>query len=266
VGLVKVAPTIRGKSQLFDPSDPEQLRSRRNTANRILTLAKAALSWGREHDKLPPMTPDWWRPVKSFLLGDDPPPRMLERDEVLRLLNAAAPDLRDLLTGALMTGARYSELRALKVGDYKPEHANVRIYQFKTHKTLWQPLTPEGQAFFDRRSAGRQPSEMMFTRADGTPWSQSDAQRPMLEATTLAKLEDVTFKTMRATYGKVLLLATRDLELVAKALGHSDSRVTRKHYAQLLPNEVAAGVAKMPAFGITNDKTVRRLRSGGSAR
>src|SRR5271154_2348773 len=74
-----------------------------------------------------------------------------------------------------------------------------------------------------------------------------------LPLTTIAccpALKGVSFKTTRATYGKLLLLATGDLELVAKALGHSDTRITRKHYAQYLPNEVAFAVRKMPALGI----------------
>jgi integrase len=78
----------------------------------------------------------------------------------------------------------------------------------------------------------------------------------MAEAAAAAKLEDVTFKVTRATYGKLLLLATKDLEMVAKALGHSDSRITRKHYAQYLPNEVAAAVARLPVLGIGGDGKV----------
>lgn len=269
VGIVNTPPTVRGKVQAYDPTDPEQMRSRRATANRILVLAKAAMTWGRQHNKLPANMPDWWRQVQPFKLGDDPPPRMLDQDEVRRLLNAAAPDLRDLLTGALMTGGRYSELRALKVGDYDRTHANVRLYQFKTGKTLWQPVTPEGRAFFDALTAGRPASDLIFKRADGSPWAQSDVRRPMLHATIAARLQDVSFKTTRATYGKALLLATRDLELVAKALGHSDSRITRQHYAQLLPNEVAAGIAMMPAFGIATDTNMtvmagrKRSRASG---
>ena len=257
--LAKKPATVRGKVQDFDTEDASQVRARRSTANRILTLVKATLTWARKRDRLPSGLPDYWRSVDPFGLGDDPPPRMLEADEIRRLLNAAAPDLRALLTGALMTGARYGELCALKVADYSNEHGLVRIHQFKTGKTLWQPLTPEGRGFFDRLTAGREPSQLMFTREDGRPWEKSDARRPMIEATVNANLGDVTFKVTRATYGKALLLATRDLELVAKALGHSDSRITRKHYAQLLPREVAAGVALMPALGLTTDNKVSRI-------
>lgn len=252
-------PTRRGKVLEFDPSDPAQARSRKATANRVLTIVKAALNYAWENDRLPPDQPAFWQKARPFELGDDPPPRMLERDEVTRLLNAAAPDLRALLSGALMTGARQGELLALQVRDYSPEHGQVRIHQTKTGKTLLQPLTPEGDAFFDALTAGRPPRDPIFTRADGAPWNRNDLARPMAAATAAAKLEDVTFKTTRATYGKLLLLATKDIELVARALGHSDSRITRKHYAQLLPSEVARGVAQLPQLGLTTSSKVSRI-------
>ena len=249
-GIASQAVVNRGKVQPFDPRDAEQARARRSTANRVLTIAKAALRYGRDAGTLPDSLPDFWQRALPFSLGDDRPPRMLESDEVKRLLNASAPDLRELLSAALLTGGRYSELRTLRAGDYSADYGTVRLYQSKTGKTLSQPLTPEGRAFFDRSTAGKAPRAFLFTKSDGRPWEQCDITRPMRAAVAAAGLEDVTFKTTRATYGKFLLVATLDLELVAKALGHSDSRITRKHYADLLPSEVAAGVAKLPTMGI----------------
>lgn len=258
-GIAGTAPSNRGKAQPFDKRDPAQIRARRATANRNLTIAKAALTWARNSDRLPDTMPDWWKRVAPFQLGDDPPPRMLETTEVTRLLNACEPDFRKIVTGALMTGARYGELCALRVRDFDSEFGTVTLHQTKTGKTLRQALTPEGLRFFESESAGRAADAPIFARADGRPWDPSSQTRPMREAAERAKLEDVSFKTTRATYGKLLLLATRDLELVAKALGHSDSRITRRHYAQLLPNEVAAGIAKMPSLGIDNDNKISRI-------
>ena len=96
---------------------------------------------------------------------------------------------------------------------------------------------------------------------EGCDEAEPDVWAAAVEA---AKLEGVSFKTARATYGKLLLVATRDLELVAKALGHSDSRITRKHYARYLPSELARGVAKLPRLGVDTGTKVARLR-GASA-
>ncbi len=154
-GMAAIAPTVRGKAQVFDPADPDQVRSRRATANRVLTMAKAALSWARQHDALPHDMPDWWRNVSPFNLGDDPVPRMLDQAEITRLLNAAPHDLRTLLQGALMTGCRYGELCRLRVRDYDTEHETVRLFQPKTYKTLTQHLTAEGVELFNALTAGR---------------------------------------------------------------------------------------------------------------
>jgi integrase len=81
----------------------------------------------------------------------------------------------------------------------------------------------------------------------------------MKEAVKAARLVAVSFKTLRATYGKRLLKATNNIEMVAKALGHSDSRITRKHYAQLLPSELASGMALVPALGFKPDRKVKRF-------
>lgn len=259
--MATIAPTVRYKVQPFDPADPEQVRGRRATANRILTIAKAALAWARQNDKLSNDMPDWWRNVPPFALGDDPVPRMLTNEEITLLLNTAPLDLREILKGALMTGARYGELGSLRVRDYDADHGTVRIDQHKTYKTLQQPLTGEGVALFDRLTAGRAKDAFLFTRADGSPWAKKDVIRPMRATVEATGLEDVSFKTTRATYGKLLLMATKDLELVAKALGHSDSRITRKHYAALLPSEVRAGIAMMPALGFDEDRKVSSIRA-----
>ena len=259
-GLIATPPSIRGKPQPYDPADPDQLRKRRATANRTLTMVKAALTHAWKHNReFPKDLPTYWIKVEPFALGEEPEPRMLDTGEVKRLLNVAPADLRTLLHGALMTGARRGELTALTVRAYDPNTRTLRIYQSKTGKTLTQPLTPEGVALFESLTTGRAPDDPIFTRTDGRGWARGDVVRPMRAAVKAAKLEDVSFKTMRATYGKMLLVATKDIELVAKALGHSDSRITRKHYARYLTDDLARGVAQLPALGILSNSNVTRI-------
>jgi integrase len=252
-GLAEKARRNRGKTIAVNMRDPNQVRSRRASANRILTIVKAALNYNWRLDRLGDVTPEWqkvrpFQRVERYMAGLAP--RMLDEDEIGRLLANSPPDLRDLLSAALMTGARLGELVSLRVGDYQPEHARVRIYQSKTGKTLLQPLTAEGAALFARLANTRPSDAPMLTRADGKAWTRHDAARMTRLALAAAGITGASFKTTRATYGKLLLLATHDIELVARALGHSDSRVTRAHYAAYLPDEVAAAVAKLPSLGI----------------
>ena len=158
-----------------------------------------------------------------------------------------------------MTGARRGEIISLRVQHFDPDTGMLRMFQSKTGKTLTQPLTPEGVRLFESLTAGRDPLEYIFTRADGRPWGTHDVTKPMAEAVTAAKLADVSFKTTRATYGKLLLIATGNIELVAKALGHIDSRITRRHYARYVPSELATAMAKLPALGFDKESKVSRI-------
>ncbi|HEY5849892.1 MAG TPA: tyrosine-type recombinase/integrase [Lysobacter sp.] len=246
------APLNRGKVMTFDANDPNQLRARRETANRVLTILKAALNLAWAQESLPnSINRDWWNNVQKFHSSNDAPPRMLDEEEVRRLLNSARSysDLHELIVAALMTGARAGELRALLVENFSEETGRIRINQGKTGKVLTQPLTASGVEFFRSICAGRSGRAPMLRRADGGAWQRGDYRRRFAEVAATARLENMTFKVLRSTYGKLLLIATRDIELVAKALGHSDSRITRRHYAQYLPDELARGISQMPSFG-----------------
>jgi integrase len=269
--LGRSAPTIRapGGKRKRRPgvtmADPNTRRRRRLSANRVWNIFRAALNHAWRDERNGIETDVAWRRVKALEVSEGEPPRMLDSDEVARLLNSADGKFRTLLHGALLTGARYGELCDLRAADFRPAESCIFIRQGKTGKILVQPLTVEGTKFFESMTAGRKATDPVFTKPDGSEWAKSDQARPMREATERAKLEGVSFKTTRATYGKLLLLATQDIELVAKALGHSDSRITRKHYAQYLPNEVAAGVRKMPSLGIVTKSNVKRFKTSRGA-
>lgn len=247
--------TIRGKVQPLDLTDPKQVRERRETANRILSIVKAALNHAISAGTLPENTPKYWELVKPFAPGRRPPPRMLTDAEVTSLVQAASddPPLLDLVTAALATGARYGDLCVLRAQDFDPEAGTIGIAQNKTGDPLRQPLTPEGVKFFRRRCASLAPSDHILLQQNGRPWARSAQSRPMKGLAEKAGIDNFSTKVLRATYGKLLLLATRDLPLVSRALGHSDLRITAEHYAHLLPDEVARGIQKMPPLIAEND-------------
>lgn len=251
VKVSKSRPQKLGQRQ-FDHQDPDHRRARQSTANRLLTTVKAALNWAWRDGLLPENSKDWWRAVQKFKLGEGRPPRMLTNDEIPRLVNACRePALRNLVMAALHCGGRAGELRRIRVQDYSAEFRTIRIYQSKTNKTLAQPLTMEGATFFSNLAEGRAATDFMLLDEDGHEWTAHSYKRAYNVARDAAGLgPDVKFKTLRATYGKLLLLATGNLEIVAKALGHSDTKTTREHYAQYLPNEVRDGISKMPPLGL----------------
>ena len=258
--LAKAPARIRGKdaTRPLDTNDPEAMRKRKATANRILTILKAGLNYAFRDGVVDDDTA--WRRVKPFGNVDAPRVRYLNVRESQRLVNSAAPDLRKLIRGALLSGARYGELIALRVEDYDAEAGTIYIRDSKSGKPRHIPLNDEGQGFFEEATAGRGIDETLFVRADGSPWGKNHQSRPFHEAAAKAKLKDVSFHILRHTYGSFLAAKGVPLQVIAAALGHADTRTTEKHYAHLQPDHVALAIrASLPQISKEKPK-VRQLR------
>jgi len=109
---------------VFDRKNPDAVRRRRATANRLLTYLKAALNQAWRAGLV--ASDDAWRRVKPFKSVDLPVIRYLSRAEITRLLNACPAAFRDLLHVALLTGCRYGELCRLKERPGPPRHPHRR--------------------------------------------------------------------------------------------------------------------------------------------
>src|SRR5262249_2912756 len=136
----------------IDFSDPEQARKRQVSANRVLAILKSALNRafkdGKVHSDIA------WRRVDSFENVERSRNRYLTVAECQRLLNAAGENFRDVLRGALETGARYGELCRLQCGDYNPDSGTIHIRKSKSGKERHIILTDDGREFFAQRVAG----------------------------------------------------------------------------------------------------------------
>ena len=157
-GLVKALPRARtkpGEAQQhreFDGSE-EAVRRRRSSANRVLTILKAALNHAFHDGKA---TSDAaWRKVKPFHGVDAARIRYLTVAEAKRLINAADPEFRSLVQAALQTGCRYGELTRLEVSDFNADSGTLAVRQSKSGKPRHVVLTDEGVAFFTQLAAGR---------------------------------------------------------------------------------------------------------------
>jgi integrase len=89
-------------------------------------------------------------------------------------------------------------------------------------------------------TAGSANRERIFLRADGKHWGPSHQQRPLTEASRIAAVEPAaTFHVLRHTYASSLAMKGVPMGVIAAQLGHSDTRMTEKHYAHLAPSYVA---------------------------
>src|SRR5262249_34568591 len=220
------------------PADPEAIRKRRNSANRILAILKAALNhaFDEEHVK---DNSAWGRRVKPFREVNVARLRYLSIAEAQRLLNACEGELRSLVRGALESGARYGELKSLLVSDFNSDAGTLHIRKSKTGKERHIVLTEEGWAFFSEITAGRAGDDFIFLRADGEPWGPSHQSRPVAEANERAKIRPpITFHGLRHTWASHAVMNGTPLMVVATNLGHSDVTMVVKHYGHLAPSYV----------------------------
>ena len=67
----------------------------------------------------------------------------------------------------------------------------------------------------------------------------------------------INFHGLRHTWASLAVMAGMPLMVVAKNLGHRDTRMVELHYGHLAPSYVAEAVrANAPRFGFKPDKTV----------
>jgi integrase len=217
---------------------PELSRSRRATANRILTILKAALNEAYR-EGLTPLN-DAWQKVKAFRKVDSARMRYLTDDEACRLVNASCGEFRALVVGALLTGCRYGELAALVAEDFNADSGTIRIRTSKSGKPRYVALSNEGTEFFTRQCLGKSSNALLFTKTGVQKWSASDQQRPLAAACIAAEIAPITFHGLRHTYASRLAMKGVPLPVIAAQLGHADIRMVEKHYGHLADTVRAA--------------------------
>jgi integrase len=240
--------TKAGETQKHRETDasPEGVRRRRSTANRVLTILKAALNHAHREGRC--ASDDAWRTVRAFREADAARLRYLSDDEARRLTNACPVDFRALVTAALLTGCRYGELTVMTGEDFNSDAGTVRVRTSKSGKPRHVVLTQEGRDFVAGLAAGKLGSARLFLRANGKPWAKSEQQRPLAAACTAAWIEPtVNFHGLRHTYASRLAMRGVPLAVIAAQLGHSDTRMVEKHYGHLSPSYIADTVRA--AFG-----------------
>lgn len=240
-------------------ADREGKRRRKATANRILTVLKAALNRAYNTGKVP--SDAAWRKVKPHRKVDAAKVRYLTKAECQRLVNTAGADLRAMIRASLLTGCRYGELAALRVADFNADANTVTIRHSKAGKARHVPLDDDGSAFFATVTAGRKGSETLFLRANGKPWGPVHQVRPMTDACQRAKIDPpASFHVMRHTYASHLAMLGVPMAVIAAILGHGDTRMTEKHYAHLSPDHVALTLrANAPKLGIVEASNVKAM-------
>jgi integrase len=269
-GLGKELPRIRtpkGQPQRYrvvDVNDSEIRRRRCVSANRVLTVLKAALNRAWREGKVPSDTA--WRRVEPFGDVDVSRTRYLSVAEARRLINACNGEFRSLVRAALTTGARYGELTRLQVHDFNPETGTLAIRRSKSGKARHIVLTQEGVAFFSQLTIGRGGHEILLCRADGNAFTKSNQSDRMITACARAKITPrIGFHGLRHTWASLAVMNGVPLLVIARNLGHADTRMVEAHYGHLAPSYVADAIRKgAPTFGFKADPKMRSFERSGA--
>ena len=263
-GLAAAPPMLRsgrGEARQYRPADddPEARRQRKATANRVLTILKAALNKAFADGKA--VSDNAWRKVKPFRDVEAARVRYLSDDECRRLVNACNLAFRPMVQAALFTGCRYGELTAMRCNDFNRDAGTLLVRVSKSGHARHVVLTDEGRAFFALQVTGKVGDAFLFARLDGKAWGKSHQQRPLPDACERAAIvPPASFHILRHTYASRLAMRGVPLLIIAKQLGHGDTRMVEKHYGHLCPNYVADTVrAAFGNLGIGGDANVTPL-------
>jgi integrase len=266
--LAKALPRARTKPgnpqqhRAFDGS-AEAIRRRKSSANRTWTVLRAALNQAFRDDLV--ASDAAWRKVEPFKGVDAARVRYLTVAQAQRLINAADSEFRPLVQAALQTGCRYSELARLEVADFNPDSGTITIRQAKSGHPRHVVLTDEGVFLFRQLTAGRAGGEIMLRKANGEAWRASHQLRPTSRACQFANIDPpVSFHALRHTWASHAVMNRVPLLVVAKNLGHADTRMVEKHYGHLAPSYIADAIrAGAPKFGLKPCPKIATLATKG---
>jgi integrase len=258
------------KHRTLDLKDEDAKRKRQLSANRCLAQLKAALNKAIQDERV--ACEDVWRTVGPFKNTDVARVAYLQVDKARRLVNACDGDFKLLVQAALLTGARYGELCGLNVADFNPDTGTLHVRTSKSGRGRHIVLTVEGRSFFDLVTAGRPSAEPMLRNSsrsmrrtegsDNGRWRKSEQLRPMREACKRARIDPpVGLHQLRHTWASLSTMGGMPLPVVARNLGHVDTRMVEKHYGHMSEDFVAQAIRDhAPTFGILDVSSVKRIR------
>jgi integrase len=175
---------------------------------------------------------------------------------------------------AITTGARRSEVAALRWQDFDPGKSTLRV-QRAIHKLrpgeiiVREPKTARSRrtialdggtvsllvehrresehvaAMFGRKL---RPTDYIFARTDGQPWPPDAYSRAWYRVTSELGLKGLRLHDLRHSAASLMLAAGVPVQLVAARLGHSSPAVTLNVYSHAVEGGDAAAAEKLAAM------------------
>jgi integrase len=228
--------------------DEEESRRSRDSANRVLNMAKAAFNHAFHTGKV--ADDRAWRRVRAFRGVGEARKVIMSEAELQRLVDACGPGLRELVLVGAMTGCRLGELTSRCVRDFDPAEGALMV-RGKTGRRVVH-LAPQASQLLRQLASGKRPQDHLLTTAAGGRWTESLHTRPFIAAVAQAGLDpQTTFYSLRHSYISRALVAGVPTKAVADHCGTSITMLER-FYAKFVQSDQRR-YAAMAAPGLRVD-------------
>ncbi|WP_456202307.1 tyrosine-type recombinase/integrase [Limimaricola litoreus] len=130
-------------------------------------------------------------------------------------------------------GSGISSRSLVSVEDVAYQIYGLRIPAFKRSPARFAFLPDEGRAFFQQCCVGRAPRDHVLLSESGKVWRRQHAGPFRLAAARAGLPSTFVFHGLRHTYASDLICHGVPLEVVARQLGHADTRTVASTYGHL---------------------------------
>ncbi len=209
----------------------EQLKGNKPaTVNRKLTVLKHMINKGTDWEMATEDTLKRVRKVKQ-LREENTRLRFLPVEECHTLIDCCSDHLKPIVTVALHTGMRSSEVLNLKWEQVDLKHGFILLDITKNGERREIPIDKTLEEMFNSMPRGFE-SKYVFAGKDGGPYKS--VKRSFSTALKKAGIHDFRFHDLRHTFSSHLVMAGVDLTSVKELLGHKSLAMTIR-YAHLSP-------------------------------
>ncbi|NHJ32262.1 MAG: tyrosine-type recombinase/integrase [Asgard group archaeon] len=166
--------------------------------------------------------------IKFFSEKDNLQERILSKEEEDCLLEASADHLKPILTVALNTGMRVSEILNLKWNQVDIAGMLIRVERTKSGKVRYININSTLLETLKKLQAENDRGEFLFTNPEtGKPFKE--VKTAFKAACRRAKISNLRFHDLRHTFASRLVEKGVDLITVKELLGHSTVKMTERY-------------------------------------
>ena len=189
------------------------------------------------------------------------PPRFLSGEELGRLVNAAGAHADEIALLAV-TGLRFGEFAALRVGDFDAARGRLMIRASvsvvgssmvwttpKTHRSREVSVPPSLVPALLSRSADRPTDAVLFTSANGQVLRLNNWRRRVFApACETAGLSGLKPHDLRHTAASLAVRSGANVKVVQRMLGHASAAMTLDVYSGLFDDDLDVVALAMDAL------------------